>query len=209
MLSREDALELTEKIKSNLREFGGLIKKARDEKAWQILGYPSFSDWIQFAVGISRARAYQLVNIASLEEQLRGIGVFPEDFTISSRTAQEIMNSGSKAFMERMQSLISEDENENEASFADLVTSIREALNDTSSTASPNVIPITGIRDMNRHVFIALNSLMAQVNDFPAPAEVENQHLETVRGKLKEAIEFLEAQVEEYSNPEIVASANA
>ena len=209
MLSREQAQELTDRIKANLSEFGTLIKTARDEKVWLVLGHPSFSDWLQFGVGISRSRAYQLINIATLEDQLREVAEFPIDFTISSRTAQEVINYGTAQFLRELQPAMTEDALANERAFVDRLLQVRQLSPDTNALTSGVVTPISPARDMNRHVFIALASLMAQVNDFPVPDEVENQHLEGIRNKLREAIEVLEEQKAAYSSPSSVAARNA
>ena len=209
MLSREQAQELTEKIKANLSEFGTLIKIARDEKAWQILGYSSFSDWLQFAVGISRSRAYQLINIATLEDQLRNLGDFPSDFTISSRTVQEIINFGTIRFLDEVRPMLTGDEHANEGAFVEKLIQLRQVNPGANGLQSSVVTPISATRDMNRHVFIALESLMAQVNDFPAPSEVENQHLGGIRNKLREAVQVLEEQRDAYSLPATGVSRHA
>jgi hypothetical protein len=194
MLSREEAQDLTNKIKANFAEVGALLRTARDNKVWQVLGYQSFSDWLQFAVGMSRSRAYQLINIAGIEAQIRQLGAFPEDFTVSARTAQEIINYGTPAFLTSLGVGLNEDPIENEDKFITQMNQVRQQLGTSASGASSTVVSLPVTRDMNQHVLIALESLAAQVADFPTPNEVENQHLQSVRSKLQDAVMVLEAQ---------------
>lgn len=200
-LDREQAQALTDRIRANFTEVGALLKIARDEKVWRVLGYSSFSDWLQFAVEMSRSRAYQLINIAGIEAELRLLGSFPEDFTISTRTAQEIINFGTPAFIEMVRTDITDDAIANEDAFMTRMNQVRQSQAATPLGAASNVVLLPVSRDMNQQIFIALESLTAQVADFPSPEEVDDQHLESVRAKLQDAVRSLTVQRQAYSEP--------
>ena len=198
-LDREQAQALTDRIKASFTEVGALLKIARDQQVWRVLGYSSFSDWLQFAVEMSRSRAYQLINIAGIEAELRLLGSFPEDFTVSTRTAQEVINFGTLAFLEMLATDITDDAAANENAFMTKMNQIRQTQASTAPGYSSNVAPLPVARDLNQQIFIALESLTAQVADFPVPGEVEDQHLESVRAKLQDAIQTLTVQRQTYA----------
>lgn len=196
MLSRPRALALTNRIKSNLDEFGALIKRARDGQAWRALGYASFSDWLQNAVGISRARAYQLINIAGLEEDLRAAAALPEDFTISTRSAQQIISFGTDRFFEKWTERTGANPSENEATYFTLLGEVRSLLH--VHEADIHSVTAIAVRDPNEHARIASQALLAQLNEFPRPDEVEEGRLSVVRAKLRDALDRINEQLEEY-----------
>lgn len=196
VLSRRQALSLTEQIKSNLDEFGALIKRARDGQAWKALGYASFSDWIQNAVGISRARAYQLINIAGLEEDLRAVAILPEDFTISTRSAQQIINFGTDSFFQMWEDRAGADPTENEAAYFTLLEEVRSSLNENETDV--HTVSAIVVRDPNQHARIASQALLAQIDEFPRPEEVDEGRLTVVRAKLRDALDRIKEQLTEY-----------
>lgn len=200
MLTKTEAQRLTDEIKSNLDDIGSLIKQARDGKAWKVLGYASFSDWLQQAVGISRARGYQLINIASLEQDLRGIAPLPTDFAVTSRTVQQIINFGTKDFLAKWSHHTDESPEENEKVFFTLVSEVRDELSQHEDFSQPSNVYSLDIRDPNQFVLIAAGALQGQLDEFPTPDEVDDAHLLIVRGKLRDAIRRIEMNIEDYSD---------
>lgn len=199
MLTRNQAELLTIEIAKNLTDFGTLIKQARDGKAWKVLGYASFGDWLQQAVGISRARAYQLINIASLEADLREIAPLPSDFTLTSRAVQHVINFGSEEFLAKWKHNTDEHQEENEKVFYILLSEVRDELSGYAEHPTLGNVTNIDFRDKNQHVLIAMSSLQGQLDEFPTPDEVDDEHLLIVRGKLRDAISRIEVHIEDYS----------
>jgi hypothetical protein len=96
---------------------------------------------------------------------------------------------------------ITEDAAANEDAFMTRMNQIRQAQASTPPGASSNVVLLPVARDMNQQIFIALDSLTAQVADFPSPDEVDDQHLESVREKLQDAIQALTVHRQAYTEP--------
>ncbi len=199
MLTRSEAEEITRKIKTNFEETGRLIKQARDGKAWKALGYSSFSDWLQNAVGISRSRGYQLINIASMEDDLRAVANLPEDFTLSSRTVQQIINYGSTDFLLEWGNVSGQNPVQNEQALHELVQVVREKLKERDGVSGSSNLSQLLVREPNRYVLIAANALLTQVEEFPLPEEVDDAHLAIVRGKLRDSLTRINEQIGDYS----------
>lgn len=199
MLTRNEAEAITNAIKENINQVGQLIRKARDGKAWKVLGFASFSDWLQNAVGISRARGYQLINISIMEDDLRSIAALPEDLAISSRTVQQITTFGSSDFLARWAEVSGQDPVQNEKLLFNLIQEVRVSLQDKYDFSfNSNTAQILN-RDPNQYVLIAATSVLTQVEEFPTPEEVDDAHLPVVRGKLRDALTRIEEQIVDYS----------
>ncbi len=62
VLSREEAAELTRRIKSSFRQLGVLLLEAHDKHAWSALGYLSWERYVRAEFGLGRSRSYQLLD---------------------------------------------------------------------------------------------------------------------------------------------------
>lgn len=65
-LSLEEARELTERIRSTAEQLWALLARAHAGRAWLALGYPSFEAYVREEFGISRSRAYQILDQAKV-----------------------------------------------------------------------------------------------------------------------------------------------
>lgn len=61
IMSEKEAVALTDSIKSTATAVCLLIKRAHDERAWEALGYDSWSAYIEGEFDFSRVRSYQLL----------------------------------------------------------------------------------------------------------------------------------------------------
>ena len=69
-MSKEEAHQLTNDIKSTTTALYVLLKRAHDTKAWSSLGYSSWTEYIESEFDFSRARSYQLINQAQVLEEI-------------------------------------------------------------------------------------------------------------------------------------------
>lgn len=88
LMSKEDALKLTQDIQSTTSALYVLIKRAHDEKAWLSLGYNSWSSYIEEEFNFSRTRSYQLINQANVIERIEEASGMP--LYITEREARDI-----------------------------------------------------------------------------------------------------------------------
>lgn len=70
LMTKEEAIELTQSIQSTTTALYVLIKKAHDNKAWLAMGYDSWASYIENEFNFSRARSYQLINQANVIEEI-------------------------------------------------------------------------------------------------------------------------------------------
>ncbi|MEU2258525.1 hypothetical protein ABZ540_35770 [Nocardia xishanensis] len=71
------------------------VRRAHDARVWLALGYTSWADYARGELGISRAQAYRLIEIAVTTEQLReasdALGVSPVgDLELSGRALRDL-----------------------------------------------------------------------------------------------------------------------
>lgn len=90
LMSKEEAIELTQDIKSTSTALYVLLKKAHDTKAWVSMGYNSWSEYISKEFEFSRTRSYQLINQANVIEEINEASGIP--MYISERDARSIKN---------------------------------------------------------------------------------------------------------------------
>lgn len=69
-MSKDEAYQLTNDIKSTTTALYVLLKRAHDTKAWSSLGYSSWTEYIENEFDFSRARSYQLINQAQVLEEI-------------------------------------------------------------------------------------------------------------------------------------------
>lgn len=90
VMSKSAAQELTKDIQSTSTALYVLLKKAHDNKAWVSMGYSSWSEYISNEFQFSRSRSYQLINQASVIEEINEASGVP--MYISERDARSIKN---------------------------------------------------------------------------------------------------------------------
>lgn len=90
IMSKDEAVKLTQDIKSTTTALYVLLKRAHDDKAWVAMGYKSWTEYIKNEFNFSRTRSYQLINQATVIEELDEASGVP--MYISEREARAIKN---------------------------------------------------------------------------------------------------------------------
>jgi hypothetical protein len=62
VLTRGEALHLTNEIKTKSQAFSVLLVEAHDRKAWSALAYDSWAQYVGVELGLSRSRSYELLD---------------------------------------------------------------------------------------------------------------------------------------------------
>lgn len=213
-MTAEQAVEITFKIKTSVTNLAKLVKQARDGKAWKALGFETFELWVNESFGWHRSRAYQLINIASLDDELHELIELPEDWSVSDRQTRKINEIGSKDFLELVRSRASEDPNENVKLINSLITYFSNLTVDNQVAtevlptppqivqSSPSSIT-NGIRD-SRTALVMASSLEQQTKSFPLALDVAPsvkvqviRALEIAAADAKARLEAYDAAVEE------------
>lgn len=88
ILSQDEAEKLTKDIQSTTTALYVLLKKAHDTKAWLSLGHKSWTEYIEKEFDFSRARSYQLINQATVIEEINNASGAP--IYISEKEARDI-----------------------------------------------------------------------------------------------------------------------
>lgn len=91
-LSREEAEELTEHIRSTADVLYVLIARAHAGKAYLALGYSSFEKYVKTEFDISRSRAYQFLNQAHVIEAISAAAPDGTQIKISEAAARDLKN---------------------------------------------------------------------------------------------------------------------
>ena len=134
-----------------------------------------------------------------MEDDLRAVANLPEDFTLSSRTVQQIINYGSTDFLFEWGNVSGQNPVQNEQALHELVQVIREKLKERDGVSGSSNLSQLLVRDPNQYVLIAANALLTQVEEFPLPEEVDDAHLTIVRGKLRDSLARINEQIGDYS----------
>lgn len=108
-LTKAEATELTQQLKNKTQTLAKLITKAHDEKVWIPLGYSSFTAWADAELPFTYARAFQLLNIGVLTQQLHEVAKLPEDYVLTDRNAREISTYGRALFVDALKDEAEED----------------------------------------------------------------------------------------------------
>lgn len=91
-LSREEAEELTEHIRSTADVLYVLIARAHAGKAYLALGYSSFEKYVKTEFDISRSRAYQFLNQAHVIDAITAAAPDGTHVKISEAAARDLKN---------------------------------------------------------------------------------------------------------------------
>ena len=90
VLTKEEALVITENIRSTADLLYVLLHKAHSGKAWKPLGYKTFEEYVKTEFNISRSRAYQLLNQANIVAEIAAVTPEGTKINITEATAREI-----------------------------------------------------------------------------------------------------------------------
>ena len=88
-MTRDEARAVTEQIRGALLELWGLLLETYEGAAWSPLGYASWREYATTEFGISKSRAYQLLDLARVERALREAAGCP-DLKISEAEARDL-----------------------------------------------------------------------------------------------------------------------
>lgn len=90
------ARELTHAIRSTTEVLHTLLARAHAGRAWVALGYPTFADYVRFEFGMSRSRAYQILDqarvVSTLESALPGDIVAPAISEAAARDLKAVLD---------------------------------------------------------------------------------------------------------------------
>lgn len=220
-LNVEEASELTIQIRTSSKDLARLVKEAWAGQAWKVLGFESFDAWTQASFGWHRSRAYQLINIATLNEEIHATIRLPETWTVSDRQTRKIIAIGVVEFLNQLRDNSSEFPEENEKLVNQLIsrlTTLTESRQDPEPSSAPLITrssPSTitnGLRN-SRTALVMANSLEQQTKLFPeaqtiAP-QVRVQVLETLQQAATEARKRLDAFNEAVAHREASVVVNA
>jgi hypothetical protein len=175
VFTAEEAFDLTNRIRNNTHELAILIRQAREGKAWLALGYDTFDDWTNQEFGWHRSRAYQLLNIATLDEDLRQSVALPETWSLSDRQTRAIIHIGVTQFISTLAAEATPSAEDNARLVAQLITRLGTSSDSTTTQSTSNVTPIVrsapsvianGLRNSRTAVHMA-NSLAQQARMLP------------------------------------------
>jgi hypothetical protein len=175
VFTADEAFDLTNRIRNNTHELAILIRQAREGKAWLALGYGAFDDWTNQEFGWHRSRAYQLLNIATLDDDLRQAVALPETWSLSDRQTRAIIHIGVHQFVSTLAAEATPSAEDNARLVAQLITRLGTNSDSTTTQSSSNVTPIVrsapsvianGLRNSRTAVHMA-NSLAQQARMLP------------------------------------------
>lgn len=201
-MSEAEARKLTEQIKDNLNQSAKLIQKAHQGKIWTVLGYTSFAEWLDKTVGISRARGYQLLNIAKTEDILNSSLTLPEFFILTDRQTRIINKMGIDEFLaqvakERDEQDMEDDAEDNMLMIMDVVNKADQAFkaNDTIMTQDK---PEPASYNHNATATNFYKQFLYQINDLPDTDTIEPTDYREIIADLEVTIEQLDKILDEY-----------
>lgn len=91
LLDGQAARALTERIRETAERLWELLAEAHDGKAWAALGYPTFKGYVEAEFGMSKQRAYQLLDHANVVRAIcAAANVESNTFDLTSREVQEL-----------------------------------------------------------------------------------------------------------------------
>jgi len=172
-------------MKTNTTALNALMKQAWEGKVWVPLGYSTIAEWLKEGVGISRARGYQLLAIAKLEERLRLEIALPAEFLLSDTATRLISQSGTEEFITSLKQQATSDPQQNDVLVARLTQELR--LNSQPQTVTPVITPAPVVSDEREAAVV--HAFVTHVNNLPHPEEItEYDSLVIARNTLKAAI---------------------
>ena len=205
-MNPEAAFELTNRIRNNTNELAQLMRQAHAGKAWLALEFATFEDWVRESFGWHRSRAYQLLNLATIEEDLRSAVALPTTWTLSDRQAREITHIGISEFLRAITALAQQDVEANARLIVALIRTLSGSNSVSATTHASNVSPIrqstpsiiaNGFRNSRTAVHMA-NSLTQQARMLPQASSVAPSLRPQVVTILEAAITDAQRRLEEF-----------
>lgn len=89
-LTRAEARDLTETIKSNVDSLWSLLKESYDRRAWAALGYGSWREYATTEFGMSQSHAYRLLDQARVIAEIEAAANSPMGEILSERDARDL-----------------------------------------------------------------------------------------------------------------------
>lgn len=88
----EEARALTDRIRSTTEQLWALLAEAHDRQAWAALGYDSFKGYVTAEFGMSKQRAYQLLDQARVIQALTEAtgSTMVDPVVVSERDARDL-----------------------------------------------------------------------------------------------------------------------
>lgn len=200
-----EAKKLTAQIRDNINQSAKLIQKAHEGKIWLALEMTSFAEWLKEAVGVSRARGYQLLNIAKVEDQVREAIELPDHFILTDRQTRLIKKVGLDKIVERTTELNDEDSAaialKGEAIEVVNYQSLVEAINEVEAAQSTEHDPQPYFEeptDPNSHAKNYYTQFLYQIDDLPRLDEAEPTDFKQIISDLEASIETIDELLNDY-----------
>ena len=177
-LSKSEAVELTRQLTSKTEQLAMLITKAHDEQVWVPLGYKSFTEWATKELPFTYARAFQLLNIGVLTEQLKQLMTLPDDYMLTDKQSRTISSNGRKLVLEAIAEEATDDPATNVSRIAKhLIALEASAKGDNEKTErskmETEIKPISGGQ---RLTFVQnVHSVSAHLKEFPSPDTLDDR----------------------------------
>lgn len=89
MMSEAEARECVARIKANLEDTAERLERLRDLRGWEALGYKTWQECIKHEFQMSRQRAHQLLNLASVDRVLKALPPGPASTVVDAGTLTE------------------------------------------------------------------------------------------------------------------------
>ena len=135
LLSKEDALALTVKIRQSGERLWSLLHQAYDGRAWEALGYKSFGVYVGAEFDLSKSSGNRLVNQGRVIRAIAtAAGVDENVVPVSARQARRITPQQAVAIGEAVR----------EVPVIERSAALREAIATRASTPAPET-PTTGV----------------------------------------------------------------
>lgn len=200
-MSKEEARKLTEQIRDNISQSARLVQKAHAEKIWTTLGISSFQEWLSQSLGLSRARGYQLLNIAKTEEQISKLLTLPEFFILSDRQTRTITKLGVDKFVERLAKTREENDLEDDAE--DNLILIMDVCNELDKEFEANNIANKQPREEpqpepNKYAESFYTQFLYQINDLPGADTIEPMDYKMIIEELENTLANIDENLNSY-----------
>lgn len=89
-MTRSCAADLTRQINTASGELAGMLKRAHDEGAWEVLGYPDWKTYVRVEIKFSERHAFRLLDFANITGELADCPVGQSLPLPTERAAREL-----------------------------------------------------------------------------------------------------------------------
>lgn len=127
-LSRDEAVELTEHIRSTTDVLYVLVARAHAGKAHKVLGYSNFGEYVKAEFNISKSRAYQFINQSEIIKAIEQATPDGTQFKLNEAAARDLkhyMDELAPAIRDRTEGMNPEDAGE---VVEDMIDEYRDSL---------------------------------------------------------------------------------